>query len=255
MAKLTLFLLIALAPAVSAQTEGVLQAEGALERFVLRQHALGRLPEFDAGARPLNTRHAPALLDSAAVAGDLTSVDQRLIDAYLGRSTAGVFGARAAASTPLYANGRSFLSASGDGYGLELSPLVDLTGGPALINRPATGTERGTAWTFSRGVRAAGHAGRFFAETRLTENQDLVPLGTRTFATAPRLANVVTTGTDDPVYDYVRSTGVVGYRDRFVELRDGRDRNRLGFARDNLLLSDYASEYDHAQVRLTIGPI
>ncbi|WP_412062452.1 hypothetical protein [Rubrivirga sp. IMCC45206] len=255
MLRLFPLLALVLASVASAQTEGVLQTESALERFVLRQHALGRLPDFDAGARPLNTRHALALLDSAALAPDLSAVDRDLIDAYLGRSTAGVLGNRAAASTPLYANERSFLSALGDGYGLELSPLIDLTGGPALINRPATGTERGTAWTFSRGVRAAGHAGHFFAETRLTENQALVPLGTRTFATAPRLANVVTTGTDDPTYDYVRSTGLVGYRDRFVELRAGRDRNRLGFARGSLLLSDYAAEYDHAQVRLDVGPV
>ncbi|OZC03405.1 capsule assembly Wzi family protein [Rubricoccus marinus] len=251
------FLLLA-APEARAQAEGLTQIESDLERFVLRQHALGRLPRLDPGALPLNTRAALAMLDSIDASG-MSAVDRALLDGYLGRETAGFLGARAE-STPLYANRRSFISTSGDGYGLEASPLLDLSYGPAQINRAEEGgTETGSAWTLARGLRVAGHAGHFFAETRIAETQELVPNGSRTRSTAPRIAFARTTGgtanAPDAEYDYVRSTGIVGYRDRFVELRAGRDRNRLGFARGSLILSNYASEYDHAQVRLNVGPL
>ena len=231
---------------------------------MLRQHALGRLPDLDPGALPLNTRAALAMLDSldrasgdpasATASGALTRTDRALLDAYLGRETAGLFGARLARTTPLYPNGRSFVYVAGDDYGIELSPLLDLAAGPALINRETGSNESGTAWTAARGLRAAGHVGRFFAEARIAETQELVPLGSRERRTAPRVAYARTSGQPDPEYDYVRSTGIVGYRDRYLELRAGRDRNRWGFARGSLILSNYASEYDHAQVRLSVGP-
>ncbi len=250
------------APEAHAQAEGLTQIEGDLERFVLRQHALGRLPRLDPGALPLNTQSALAMLDTmTAEAGEMSAVDRALLDGYLGRETAGFLGGRAETG-PLYGNRRSFLATSGDGYGLEASPLLDLSYGPAQINRPDNsaeggGTETGSAWTLARGIRIAGHAGRFFAETRVAETQALVPNGSVTRNTAPRVAFARTSaGTAGaPEYDYIRSTGIVGYRDRFVELRAGRDRNRLGFARGSLILSNYASEYDHAQARVTIGPV
>ncbi len=248
-----LLLLLLVAPA-AAQTEGLLQIESPLERFVLRQHALGRLPGFDPGAQPFNTRRALALLDSLdATEPTLSTIDRQLLDAYLGRTTAGLLGARTASAIPLYPNGRSFLATSGHDYALEASPLVDLTGGPALINR--SGTETGSAWTFGRGLRAAGQVGRFFGEFRVTENQSHVPLGPTQRRTAPRLGYALTSGSPDPTYDYLRAVGMVGYRDRFVEVRAGRDRNRWGFASGSLFLSDYATEYDHVQLLLDVGPI
>ena len=247
-------LLALVATSGAAQTEGLLQIEGDLERFVLRQHALGRLPTLDTGALPLATRTALALLDSLDADG-LSSVDRALLASYRGGEAGGLLGPFVARATPLYPDNRSAGRVTGDGYGLEAGPLVNASGGPAYINRVGDETDEGTAWVFSRGVRFAGHAGRLFAETRILENQILSPNGESPFRTAPRIAYSKTTGSPDPTYDFLSTTGIVGYRDRFVELRAGRDRNRWGFARGATLLSDYASEYDHVQARLDVGPL
>ncbi|MEM6327682.1 MAG: hypothetical protein AAF791_11250, partial [Bacteroidota bacterium] len=249
-----LLLLVALlASPAAAQVEGVLQIESDLERFVLRQHALGHLPDFDPGALPLNTREALARLDT--MDASLSGTDRRLLDGYLGRETAGLFGATAD-GTALYPNARSFVHLSDEDYGVEISPLLGLAAGPGSVNRPEDGgTEAATVWEAARGLRAAGHVGRFFAEARITETQVLAPNGSRDRRTSPRTSWTVTSGTPDPTYDYIQSAGVVGYRDRRFEVRAGRDRNRWGFARGALLVSNYASEYDHVHARLTLGPI
>ncbi|HLA64795.1 MAG TPA: hypothetical protein VK610_10240, partial [Rhodothermales bacterium] len=53
-------------------------------------------------------------------------------------------------------------------------------------------------------------------------------------------------------YDYFRASGVVGYHDRFVEVRFGRDRNRWGPGTNSLSLSDYAPAYDQLQIRARV---
>ena len=245
--------LLTLAPEAAAQTEGVLQIESDLERFVLRQHALGHLPGVDIGALPLNTRDALVRLDTMRAA--LSTTDQALVDGYLGREAAGLFGDRASGGA-LYPNNVSFLCTAEEDYAVEVSPLLGLAAGPAFANREGGGgTETVSAWEAARGLRAAGHVGRFFAEARVTETQVRVPGGSTTPRTAPRVAFARTSGAVDPEYDYIRATGLVGYRDRRVEVRAGRDRNRWGYARGGLMLSNYAPEYDHAQVRLSLGPI
>jgi hypothetical protein len=256
---LALLALLGAAGPLAAQTEGLLQIESDAERFLLRQHALGRLPDLDPGALPLNARRAQVLLDSLADAPGLSAVDRRLVAGFRGTNAFGLATDAVASRTPLYPNGRSFVYVAGDGYGVEVEPLLDLSAGPAYVNRPGGGPEEwARAQTLRRGARLAGHVGRFFTEVRVTENQDLVPLGSRPFRTAPRIGWARTTDptaeSPDPTYDYLRSTGIVGYRDRFVEVRAGRDRGRWGFARGALLLSDYATEYDHVQAHLQAGP-
>lgn len=252
-----LLLVCALAPSVRAQTEGLLQIEGDLQRFVLRQHALGRLPELDPGALPLATERALALLDSLSARTPpeaLSRVDRALLDGYRGQATAGVLG-RLAARTPFYRDGRSFARVAGDGYAIEVAPLLESAIGPAFGARSDSLDPGSFAYTNTRGLRAAGHVGRFFVETRVSENQVLVPLGTTRTLTAPRRAYTVTSSSVDPTYDFMASTGVVGYRGPLFEARAGRDRNRLGFARGSLVLSNYASEYDHMQLRWTLGSV
>lgn len=243
---------------VRAQTEGLLQIGSDLETFLLRQHALGRLPDLDPGALPLAAEHAQALLDTLAVRADtlgLTRVDRQLVAGYRGAEPFGLATDAVAERTPLYPNGASFVHVEGDGYAVEIVPLLNLSRGPALVDRAETADEAwASEWTFSRGARLGGHVGRFYAEARLTENQELVPLGDRSTRTVPRIGWVRTRGDVDPTYDYMRSTGIVGYRDRFVDVRAGRDRNRWGFARGSLVLSNYATEYDHVQVRVQAGP-
>ncbi len=250
-----MLLALLLAGGAHAQQTGVGLIESDVEHFLLRQHALGRLPDLDTGALPLSAVETQQALDSLRQRDGLTATDRALLRQFAGETTGGLFGPAVRDRTPFYGNGRAVLSASGEGYVLEVSPLVGFSAGPAYVRRTSDVTEWTAPVQNTRGVRVGGRVGRFFVESRITENQVTVPLGPTVFRTAPRLGYVKTTGSPDPTYDFLASTGIVGYRDRFVEVRAGRDRNRLGFARGSLLLSNYASEYDHVQVRLSVGPV
>lgn len=263
---LVLFGLGVFASPATAQSEGVLEIESDLQRFLLRQHALGRLPEMDAGALPLARVEASAWLDTLARRvpdASWTRVDRHLLASWRGERTGGALGERVR-RRPLYPDRQSFVRVAGDGYGIEIAPLIDVSAGPAFTRRVDTLASASAAWTNTRGLRMAGHVGAVFVETRITENQQVVPLGPVEFRTAPRRAYTVVTPDvlspggarrGDPLYDYMTSTGVVGVRTRYFEARAGRDRNRFGFARGSLVLSNYASEYDHVQLRWSLGPL
>lgn len=238
--------------AQAQQAEGVLQIEGDLQRFLLRQHALGRLPGFDPGALPVAAFEALGRLDTLATRSlPLSRTDAALLAAYRGERVGGVLGRSAAGIAGSYANARSLARVDGDGFAIEIAPVLEVSAGPAFGDRDDSLAMPGSAWTFSRGLRAAGHVGRFFVESRVTENQQVVPLVERQPLSVPRRSYVV--GSD--AFDFMTSTGVVGYRTPHFEARAGRDRNRLGFARGGLLLSNYAAEYDHVQLRWTLGPL
>lgn len=240
------------AAAVHAQTEGMLQIEGDLQRFVLRQHALGRVPWLDTGALPLATATALAALDSlAAGEATLSPTDAALVAGWRGTAARGMLTRRV--DGLVYRDGRSFARVAGPDYAVEAAPVLELSGGPTWAERAAGAPVPSRGWTFSRGLRAAGHVGRFFVETRIAENQSVRPLEERQPSSAPRLANVPLTA--GFAFDYLTSVGVVGYRGPRFEARAGRDRARLGFARGSLILSNYAAEYDHVQLRWTLGPL
>ena len=256
--RLAVILSLFIVPLVAcAQDEGLIQIESDLTRFLQRQHALGALPWWDAGALPVSAWEAQSLLDSLALRPEsLSRTDRALVDGFRGERTAGVLGPTVAARTPFYHDGLSPVSIRGDGYALTVSALLNLAAGPAYVNRIGTESEWARATLFSRGLRVAGHAGRVYVETRITENQELRPEGVVTgFQTAPRLGWTRTTGSPDPTYDYMLSTGVVGYRGRLFEARAGRDRQRWGFARSALMISNYATDYDHIELRWTLGPV
>ena len=255
-------LLVLLAPSAWAQAEGLVQTESDLARFLERQHALGRLPGWDPGALPVSARDAQRLLDSldadSARAG-LSATDRTRLAQFRGARPGGLAGRAVRARTPLYADGLAPASVRGDGYALTVAPLLGLAAGPAYVNRPGSDAGWARAGLWSRGLRVAGHVAagrrRVFVETRVSENQETVPLGARPFGTAPRRGWVSTSGDPDPTYDYMLSTGVVGYQGPVFEARAGRDRPRWGFARGALLVSDYASDYDHVELRWTLGPV
>lgn len=247
---------VLLPAAAQAQDEGLVQIESDLTRFLLRQHVLGTLPAWDAGALPISAWEAQALLDSLAAHPEpLSRTDRALVAGFRGERVGGLLGPAFAARTPFYRDGLSPAAVRGDGYALTLTPLFNVAAGPAYVNRVGQETEWTRATLFSRGLRVAGHAGRVYVETRITENQELRPLGPSRAETAERLGWVRTTGTPDPTYDYMLSTGVVGYRSRLFEARAGRDRQRWGFARGALLVSNYATDYDHVELRWTLGPV
>src|SRR5690606_13544251 len=145
------------------------------------------------------------------------------------------------------------LSVEGDEYGFEAEPLGVLAFGPVRQSQRLDREATTTAWQNTRGVRAAGHLdagsgfGRLFFETRLEENQVKLPRSALAPRTAPRLGFV--TRPSDGVYDYFVVTGVVGYHTRHLEARFGRDRNRWGFGRESVVLSNFPTVYDQLQLR------
>ena len=252
------FLLQLLAPSAFAQQEGVLQIGDRLSEFLQRQEAAGRLP-IDAMVdfQPISGYEANRLLDSLALDPDaLSSVDQALL-ARFRNEAAGPNVERFGRRIPgAYSDGNTFYSVREDDYAIVGEPLLDTKLGPSRQTVTADaepGSTPDVVYQASRGVRVAGHLGdHLFFESRIEENQRLPAVyeWDEDRRTAPRLGNVKSGGEG---YDYWRAAGMVGYRDKFVEVRFGRDRNRWGPAQSSLFLSDFAPAYDQLQVRAHAG--
>lgn len=246
-----LLVLFVLVPEASAQREGLLQIDDAFSHTLARQHALGRLPGGFVGAQPLSAYRARAYADSALAApGALGRADASLLRRLTGRGDGPGVGAARRLAPFLYADGHAFFSARAEDYGLEVSPLAYLSAGRARRTAREGRDAAVGVWQNTRGARAAGHIGEHvFFEARLEENQRRVvePAFNQRSQTAPRLGNSKLQ--DGGVYDYFVATGIVGFRSKYFEARFGRDRNRWGFGRTSLVLSDYATVYDQLQLR------
>ena len=276
--------LLTWAPEVRAQSEGLLQPEDDVHRFLERQRTLGTLSDAELGAQPLSTYRAYALLDSLARRDSLarlgeaergrdplllgptrparralSRLDRQLLARYRGAVVGGVFGPAVAARTALYGDGRAFARVEGQvtggaSYALEAEPLAFLEAGPGRQTAVDGADPSPFVYSAARGVRAAGRLGRVFFDGRVEETQRRVPLGESSGAgigTAPRLGFVAFPEGrgPTPVYDYILSTGVVGYTGPSFEARFGRDRNRWGPGRGSVILSNYAAPYDALQLR------
>ena len=254
-----LLFLLALVPVASAQREGLLQIDDAFSHTLVRQHALGRLPGGFVGAQPLSSYQARAYADSVLTARAGTRIgtaDLALLNRLAGRGDGPGVGGVHRLVPFLYEDGNSFYSVHGDDYALEVGPLALLSYGRA--RRSAREDREATVgvWQNTRGARAAGHIGaHVFFEARVEENQRRVvePAFTGRSQTAPRLGN--SKFQEGEVYDYFVATGVVGFRSKYFEGRFGRDRNRWGFGRTSLVLSDYATVYDQLQLRTSFWRI
>ena len=245
-------LVLLLVPGARAQTDGLLQLEDPLHRFLLRQQTGGRLPEAFLSHQPLSAYEARRYLDSLDVrSAGLSALDRRLLAEFRGER-AGPNAAWLQRRIPfVYRDGQHLLSARGDGFAVEVDPLLYLTYGRARQTERDEQAGSRTLWQNTRGVRAAGHVGRYvFFEARLEENQRRDVWLDYGQETAPRLGAVQLLP-ESEAYDYWVGTGVVGVRSRFFEVRFGRDRNRWGFGRTSLALSDYAPVYDQLQIRTT----
>ena len=249
---------LAAAGTARAQSEGLLQPEDDVHHFLERQRTLGALSDPELGAQPLSTYRAYALLDSLAARDSVLSpLDRQLLARYRGAVVGGVLGPAVAARTALYRDGRSFARVEGEvegtSYALEVEPLAFFELGPGRQTVVDGSDGSPVVYTSARGVRAAGRLGRLFFDGRVEETQARVPLGGTSHRTAPRLATVTTKARGQaPVYDYLNTTGVVGYSGPGVEVRFGRDRNRWGVGRGSVVLSNYAAPYDQLQVRFRL---
>jgi hypothetical protein len=236
------------APAATrAQTDGLQQINDPVHHFLQRHKTLGHLPGAFVSHQPLSVYEAQGHLDSLAALGDTLAPGERERLARL----------RGEAPEPgaewlnrqwglLYRNGQDMASVAGDGYRLQLNPLLYTTVGRAR----RSGRPDVTAWRNTRGVRASGQIGPLFFESRLTENQQRPATVEFQGATAPRLGQSLIQGKD--TYDYLTATGVVGFRSEFFEVRFGRQRNRWGYGAGSLLLSNYAPVYDQLQIRTSV---
>ena len=251
---LALALLLLAAP-LRAQTDGLLTIDGPLQTFLERQQTRGLIPEAVLAHRPLSADEARPYLDRLAAHPEaLSSTDRRLLARFRGE-VPGPNVERLQGLFPfLYTDGQTYLSTEGDGYGLQLEPLLYLAAGPVQQSNEA-GTDEGiTGWRNTRGVRAAGHFGRrdaihLFFETRVEENQRLDPAADRPVVNA-RLGERYYR--EDGTFDYWVVTGMAGLRTKFVEARFGRSRNHWGPGQGSLLVSDYGTTYDQLQLRTRV---
>lgn len=238
---------------VQAQQEGLLQLNDAVHDFLLRQQVQGRLPDAFLTHQPLSAYEAQRYLDSLALHdAALSSIDRRLLARF--RGTAPGPGARTVQRLlPFaYTNGRNFFSVRHKDYGFEIDPLAYLYYGRAQQTEREGREASVPVWQNTRGIRAAGHIGKYaFFETRLEENQRRTVWPTYEARTAPRQGHTKFDASKQ-TYDYFIATGMIGLRSKYFEARLGRDRNRWGYGKGSLLLSNYPTVYDQLQLRTTV---
>lgn len=254
-------LLLSLSPDALAQRDGLLQIGDQVSEFLLRQQTLGRLDGAFLLSQPFSAYEARRALDSLALhAEDLSAVDRALLRRFRGEQPGpGTETARGWASF-LYQNGEDMLSVEGDDYGFQLNPAAYLSVGAARQIESATRPGTTPIWQNTRAIRAAGHIGSVFFESRIEETQQRPVTPEIEGGTIPRERRVrflpLETGNRDRgTYDFGRAMGIVGFRSRHFEFRFGRDRNRWGAGTNSLWLSDFAPVYDQLQIRTTVWRI
>lgn len=242
---------------VLAQTDGVLQVGDEISRFLTRQQTSGRIPEAILTSQPLAGHVAVGLLDSLANDIRLTSGERRVLAGLRGATPPSLVNKLRSVAPYLYANGVDLVELAGDGYRVQLNPLLNVHVGRAKLSERVDQPSSAPVWQSTRGVRGSGAIGRHvFFESRLEETQQRVVDADYDdqSKTAPRLGKA-TYDESREVVDYMIATGLVGFRSRFVEVRFGRDRNRWGTALGGIALSNYGTVYDQLQIRTTVGPV
>ncbi len=257
----TLGLLFLLASSsLSAQVDGILQINNPLQLFLERQQTRGLLEGAILSHQPMSAYEAHAYLDSLAADPDaiqrMTTVDRKLLARFRGEEPGpGVEFVRRRLGG-LYKNGQDFFSSEGDGYGIQVSPVLYLDAdrvSQSTEEDPSTAgaSDDGlTAWRNTRGIRAAGHLGdHLFFETRVEENQRVDPVADRSLV-SQRIGQRYFR--DSRLFDYWVVTGVAGVRTKYVEIRAGRDRNLWSAGRGALLVSNVPTTYDQIQLRTRV---
>ena len=254
----TLLTALLTAPAVQAQTDGLLELDDDTHRFLQSQRTKGHLPDAFLKHQPLSVYEARRYLDSLAARDSarqiLTPANRQQLDRLRGES-ARPGAAWAQRTFSVYENGQDFFSFAGDGYAFQLNPRYYGHAGPAAQETDSDRFVNDIAWRNTRGLRFSGHVGdHLFFESRLSENQWRPVWPAFADNTAPRVGHISFYDPGDP-YNYFEATGIVGLRSRHFEVRLGRDRNHWGPGPGSVFLSDYGTVYDQAQIRATLGPL
>lgn len=257
-----LLFVVCLAGSARGQSDGLLQVHDPLQEYLLRQYALGRLPDAFLVHQPLSVPEAQRYLDSLALRStEMDAIDRQLLRRYRLKDSTRVsvgVGNLPGLLGQTYQNGLDFASTAGDdgSYGLQVNPLLYLSAGYARrTGVGAFSNEDLILWQNTRGLRLSGHIGEnIFFESRIEETQRVPAIAQVERRTAPRLGNVKFDGQDaSSAYDYSLATGMVGLRSRYFELRFGRDRNLWGLGRSSVQLSNFAPGYEQIQLRTTLG--
>jgi hypothetical protein len=244
---LGLAVLLFLIPVSRAQESGLLYPTDATHRFLEQQYTAGRLAGAHLLHRPLSAEEAARYLDSLDQR-PLPEADQRVLDALQGRRLPPLATAIRRSVPHLYRNGLDLVSAGIGDRILHANPHFLASFGAGR----RTGRDRlEPAWLLSRGIRLSGRATPYlFFDLRLTATDeralqmDAVDAGLGAHA-----------GTSGQPYPRSGVTGVAGFRSRFFEVRAGRERNLWGPGQGSVVLSDYAAEYDHLQIRTSFWRI
>ena len=234
---------------VSARQDGVLPINDPIQLFLERQQTAGRIHAPVLSQLPLSGYEARALLDSVALRADeLTGVDARRLARFRGElEYPGALGVWMRWNA-LYANGRDWVSAESPDWAIQVNPIVILGYGQGVRSAGKGPDDTPSVMQNTRGFRVSGqiHSLVYF-EGRFTEGQERVVRPQAQAGTAPRHGMVKLVGLN--TYDGFGTTGIVGLKSRFIEVRAGRDRARWGPAMSSVSLSNYAAPYDQVMVR------
>ncbi|MFT5141830.1 MAG: hypothetical protein ACI80V_001920 [Rhodothermales bacterium] len=232
----------------AGQTNGVLQIDDGIHRFLVRQHLAGRLPGAHLSHQPLSAADGQAYLDSLQIIRrDLSETDRILLDRFR-RVIPGPGVATVKARIPrVYTNGHDLIGASSEDWSISVNPLSvgsygkgKRTAGEGVDTRP-------TVWQNTRGLHVAGTVGPwFFFEGRFTENSKRSVKVDFAGGSAPRLGYVQA---ETNSYTWMDAVGVVGVRSKYLEARFGRDRYRWGNGLSSPFLSNFAPAYDHVLLK------
>ena len=237
-----------------SQSVGISRIGDSDQRFLQRLFVQGNLPGAHMSTLPLSAGEVITLLDSIDVAG-LNEADRYEYDVMIGREVAPRVDRVRGVWDPLYANGRDFVTYSGDGFTVAVNPVAYLRGGP-ITGLSEDDPESDIYWRNTRGMELAGEIGKYiFFHTRLEENQRRDPRLTPDIPkkTATRLGKATVNA--NGVLDYMVATGSVGFRSTFFEVRFGRDNIRQGYGFNSLSLSNYGPPLEQLQIRTTFGRI
>jgi len=233
----------------SGQTDGLLEIDGSLERFLIRQQTAGHLDDAILSHRPISVRTALALLAELELSDP---VDCQLRDQFLGLAHHPGAEWLRGQWTAAFRNGRDLFSAEDTTWAIQVNSILNLSAGRAFFGNDPLERSTKNVWRSSRGARLSGHIGPYvYFEGQVSENQEQVVDPAVEYGTAPGRPS--TKLSEGGAYDWMETRAVVGFQTSHFDLRFGRDDNLWGYGAKSTILSNIGSTYDQVQIRAALG--